>query len=239
MNFWEKLAGSALAAAVLAGCSSPAVNVALRRAHLISQHVYYVQAEQFKTADFAPPPGPDSDTQKADIAALLDWQVKRTEADCAKAGVTADLTYDAYLGEKNIFPAPLPQDVKELFGRLAADLDSATETMKERYRRPRPYNAYPGLAVPCIKKSSSYSYPSGHTIFSRVFAKVLADLLPEKKAEFLKEADAIALDRLIGGVHYPADIAAGKVFADRFHAELLKSPEYKKDLEKTRTRLLR
>ncbi|OGS15027.1 MAG: hypothetical protein A2234_11695 [Elusimicrobia bacterium RIFOXYA2_FULL_58_8] len=239
MTFRKRYLMLVLAALAVAGCSNPSVDIALRRAHLVSQRVYYVPAAQFATAEFAPPPAPDSDAQKADIAAILDWQARRTAADCAGAGRTADTTYVSYLAPKNIFPAPLPPEVKGFLGRLAADLDSATGNMKMRYRRPRPYDAYPGQAVPCIKKSSSYSYPSGHTIFSRVFALVLADVLPGRRDEFLKEADAIALDRVIGGVHYPTDIAAGKVFAGQFYAELLKSPGYREDIEKIKTFLVK
>ena len=66
---------------------------------------------------------------------------------------------------------------------------------------------------------------------------MLSDIVPERRAEFFAKADEIALDRVIGGVHFPTDIAAGKVFGDRFHAELLKSPAYLKDIETMKTRL--
>ncbi len=109
--------------------------------------------------------------------------------------------------------------------------------MKDRYRRPRPFKAYPGQAGPCISKSRGYSYPRGHSSFSRVFAEVLSDIVPERRSEFLDKADEIALDRVIGGVHFPTDIAAGKVFGDNFHAELLKSPGYLKDIERIKALL--
>lgn len=218
-------------------CSSPTAQIALKRAHLTSQKPHYVAAEQFKTAQFAPPPAPDSDAQKADLAVTLDWQQKRTEADCAKARLTADANYDSFWGEKSPFPRPLPGEVKEFFDRLTLDLDSAVTVMKDRYGRLRPFNAYPGQAMPCVKKSGGYSYPSGHATFSRVFADVLTDIVPERKAEFFAKADEIALDRVIGGVHFPTDIAAGKVFGDQFHAELLKSPGYLKDIERMKSLL--
>lgn len=220
-------------------CSSPTAQVAFKRAHLTSQRTYFVPAEQFKTAEFAPPPAPDSDAQKADLAVILDWQQKRTEADCAKAGVTAGSTYDSFWGAQSPFPQPLPAEVKDFFDHLAYDLDSAVSVMKDRYARPRPYKAYPGQAQPCIKKSWGNSYPSGHATFSRVFADVLTDIVPGRKAEFFAKADEIALDRVIGGVHFPTDIAAGKVFGDEFHARLLKSPEYLKDIEKMKALLVK
>ena len=231
---------AALAMAFGAGaCSSPTALIALKRAHLTSQKPHYVAAEQFKTVAFTPPPAPDSAAQKADVAITLDWQNKRTEADCAKARLTANADYDSFWGGKSPFPRPLPPEVKEFFGRLTLDLDSAVTVMKDRYQRPRPFNAYPGTAVPCIKKSGGYSYPSGHATFSRVFADVLTDIVPGRSAEFFAKADEIAQDRVLGGVHFASDIAAGKAFGDEFHSELLKSPEYLKDIGKMKTLLVK
>jgi acid phosphatase (class A) len=241
MKFWNKqlvLLSVALALGFSA-CSSPTAKIALKRAHLISQRTYYVPAEQFKTAPFTPPPAFESEAQKADLAITLDWQKKRTEADCAKAKVTAEATYDSFWGGKSPFPQPLPAEVKDFFDRLTLDLDSAVTEMKDRYARPRPFKAYPGVAEPCIKRSGGYSYPSGHATFSRVFADVLADIVPERQAGFFAKADEIAQDRVIGGVHFASDIAAGKAFADQYHAELLKSPAYLKDIEKMKALLVK
>lgn len=225
------------AALVFAGCSAPAVNSALKRLHLVSARTYYVPAAQFKTAEFANPPAPDSGGQKADLAAILDWQARRTKADCKKAKRTAKAGYDFFWDANSPFPGPLPPEARDFFDRLASDLEDSVTNMKERYRRPRPFRAYPGQAEPCIKKAWGYSYPSGHASFSRVFANVLSDIVPARRAEFFAKADEIALDRVIGGVHFPTDIAAGKVFGDRFHAELLRSPGYLRDIERMKALL--
>ncbi len=235
-----RLAWIFIALAVGAGaCSSPASKVILKEARPVSAQTYYVAAEQFKTAQFAPPPAPDSYEQKEDLAAVLAWQNKRTEDDCAKANATANFTYDSLWGARSPFPQPLPAGVKKFFDRLASDLESAVTAMKDRYRRPRPFKAYPEQARPCVKKSWGYSYPSGHAAFSRVFACVLTDIVPGRRDEFFAKSDEIARDRVVGGVHFPTDIAAGKIFGDQFHAALLGSPEYGKDLEKIRALLVK
>lgn len=220
-------------------CSSPGSRLALKRAHLIAAPAYYLSAEKFKTIRFDPPPAPDSDTQKADISAVLDWQKRRTGANCAKARATAQSDYYSFWGDKGPFPQPPPKEMKKFFGRISYDLDSAVTNMKKRFRRQRPYKAYPDRARPCVKESGTYAYPSGHSSFAWTFAYVLADIAPEHKAGFFAKADEIAQDRVIGGVHYPTDIAAGKVFGELYHAELLKSPEYLKDVEKMKTFLLK
>lgn len=241
MNFKKKQLLLVFLALALGGsaCSSPNAKIALKRAHLVPAKVYYVPADQFKTLQFAPPPAPDSDAQKADIAAILDWQKKRTQADCEKSYATSRATYDSFWGARSPFPEPLPGEVKEFFERIALDLDEAVTNMKERWERPRPFVAYPAQAEPCIKKAGGYSYPSGHSTFSRVFANVLTDIVPERKAEFFAKADEIALDRVIGGVHYPTDIAAGKAFGDLYHEDLLKSEAYRKDIARMKTLLVK
>ncbi len=218
-------------------CSSPAPRAILKRAHLAPQHTYYVAADQFKTLDFPPPPAPDSAAQQADLAAILDWQKRRTGADCAKAAKTAKSTYESFWNGNSPFPEPLPKEVAEFFDRLSSDLEDAVTNMKDRWRRPRPYKAYPGEAEPCIKKSWGYSYPSGHSTFSRVFADVMTDIVPERRAEFFAKADEIAQDRVIGGVHFPTDIAAGKTFGDLYHEDLLKSGAYRRDVERMKALL--
>ena len=224
------------AALALAACGgNKAVHGPEHKSQALAK-IYYVNPEPFRSLRFAPPPAPGSLEQQADLSGVLAWQNKRTEGDCAKAKRTADEDYDAFWGGKSPFPEPPPTELKEFFVRLAGDLEASLEKMKKRYQRPRPFMAY-AEAQPCIKKPKSFSYPSGHTLFARVYAAVLADLVPERKAEFSAKADEISLDRVIGGVHYPADVAAGKAFGDIYFAELQKSEAYRKDIEKLRALL--
>jgi acid phosphatase (class A) len=235
MNFWKKQLFFVIAALALGACAHKQPGAA---GQTPVQQAYYVNAEPFKSVQFNPPPMAGSMQQEADIAAVLSWQNKRTEADCAKSQRTSEETYDSFWSGKSPFPEPLPAEVKNFFERLASDLGKADKNMKKRYRRPRPFMAYPE-ARPCIKKPGSFSYPSGHALYSRLFASVLADIVPDRASEFFAKADEIARDRVIGGVHYPADITAGKAFADMYHDELLKSEAYRRDIEKMKALLVK
>ncbi|MBI4802706.1 MAG: phosphatase PAP2 family protein [Elusimicrobia bacterium] len=221
----------------IGGCASPAAKVDLKKEQSAAAQAYYVPADEFKTMRFDPPPVPGSDAQKADLAVVMDWQKKRTGADCAGAEHVSFVSYDlfwgdkVFWGDKEPFRASGADEVKEFFKRLDADAGEAVEVMKDRFRRPRPFAAYTEVR-PCVKKSRSHSYPSGHAAYAWLFAAVLGDMIPERRDEFMKKAGDVALDRVIGGVHYPADIEAGKVFADEFHARLLKNPAYLRDIEK-------
>ena len=194
----------------------------------------YLDAAQFETLPFAPPPAPDSDDQKADIAAMVYWKEKRTDADCARAEKTFYVKFDFLWGEKSPFPQPLPVEVRDFFSRLDSEIGTVARIMKNRFQRSRPDVAPPCPESSSTQRSGGYSYPSTHAAISRAFADVLADLVPERKAEFIARADAIAQDRLIIGVHYPTDIAAGKELGDLFHAKLLQSEAYRDDLVRMR-----
>ncbi len=223
----------------LGSCDGRRVSLVERAAHHVAGSPFYVNAEVYKTSAFQPPPAPGSEAQKADLAAVLDWQQKRTQQDCARSQATADADYDFFWGDKPLFPSPLPPEVKKFFKHLDFDAGEAIHNMKNRYARLRPFKGYPAEVLPCIKKSKSYSYPSGHASYSRIFAGVLGDIAPARREEFIKRADEMAADRVVGGVHYPTDIAAAKVFGDEFHSQLLKSPAYLKDVERMKELLLK
>lgn len=99
----------------LGACGSRLVSPAERVAHHVLGAPSYVNAEVFKTFAFQPPPVPDSGAQKADLATVLDWQQKRTAADCARSQATADADYDFFWGDKPLFLSPLPAEVKDFF----------------------------------------------------------------------------------------------------------------------------
>ncbi len=221
-----------IAALLLGACGNGRlVSPADRVVHHVISGPAYVAPDLFRTAQFAPPPAFGTEAQKADLAAVLDWQSRRTAADCSRSQTTADANYDYFWGDKPPFPSPLPAEVKAFFTRLDYDTGEALNVMKKRFARLRPFKQY-GEVMPCIRKSSGYSYPSGHSSYSRVFAEVLGDIVPARRGEFLKRADEVASDRVVGGVHYPTDIAAGKEFGEQFHAELLKSRTYREDVER-------
>jgi len=222
----------------LGACGGRLISPIERAAHHVAGSPFYVNAEVYKTSAFQPPPALDSQAQKADLAAVLDWQQKRTPQDCARSQATADADYDFFWGDKPLFPSPLPPEVKKFFKHLDYDAGEAINNMKNRYARLRPFKGYAEVQS-CIYKSKGYSYPSGHASYSRIFVDVLGDIAPERREEFLKRADEMAADRVVGGVHYPTDIAAGKVFGDDFHARLLKSQDYLKDVERMQKLLLK
>ena len=118
---------------------------------------------------------------------------------------------------------------------MRGDTFRAVGVWKEKVRRPRPFVRH-GALRPCITapKGDSQSYPSGHAALARVIGLILAEMVPERGPEFLARADEAGLDRVIGGVHHPTDVAAGKALADEVYAVLLQSPTFVAERESVR-----
>ena len=88
--------------------------------------------------------------------------------------------------------------------------------LKERFDRPRPYDLGPllGKRVEMILPDPrTPSYPSGHAFEACLCAFAMADEHPEFTTEFLLLAERVGESRVVGGVHYPSDIVAGRIAA--------------------------
>lgn len=197
---------------------------------------YYLRQAQMDSLQLPPPPAPGSEIDMADMGAVHQWQTRRTTAECARALSEADATYEQFYGAISPFPKPPQQQVSDFLNRLETDASVATTRFKEFYKRQRPFMRDKTVHT-CVKVVPSWSYPSGHTVIARLTALALSDLVPARRAEFMARADEAALDRVIAGVHHPADLAAGKQLADEIYPLLLKNPAFAADMEQARLSL--
>jgi undecaprenyl-diphosphatase len=82
--------------------------------------------------------------------------------------------------------------------------------IKNRAVRERPYITH--SAIECASAPlDRYSFPSGHTLHAVCFALLLASYFPEWTGALVTLASLIALSRVVLGLHYPTDVAAGAV----------------------------
>ena len=225
MNLRKHLA-LALAALLLSGCGYAQFYLY----KLFGPDHHYVAAASVLGAVPAPP-APGSPEDKKDLEALFDWQARRTEADCAGARAQAKAEYGAFFGDVSPFPDPLPPDASKILFQVYFDGGMAVGAAKERFARQRPFRRNKALK-PCLGKVPGLSYPSGHAAVSRLFALLLADVAPERRASFLARSDRAALNRVIGGAHHPSDIEAGKLLGDAVYAGMLKEASFRADLDK-------
>lgn len=80
--------------------------------------------------------------------------------------------------------------------------------LKNTFRRDRPCHR-PGGCAAAIEPSDKFSFPSGHAAAAFVFAALISHYYPALMAVSYSLATLIGLSRVMLGVHYPCDIAAG------------------------------
>ena len=123
-----------------------------------------------------------------------------------------------------------------LLGRIMSDARPFIDPAKDHYARPRPYLRMAGNI--CVPKTDSLaksgSYPSGHSTASWAWGLIFADVAPDRATQVLSRARAYSESRVVCGVHYPSDIAAGRLNGSALFAALETSPEFRADMEKAK-----
>jgi len=181
-----------------------------------------------------PPPAPDSIAARADLETVLQVQASRTpdQAAWAKFIEADDLFENARVLGDWFSMANLPLTA-EFFRQATSDSSMASNAIKALYSRPRP-PAVDGRVLPCVNIPKTGSYPSGHAMRAALRAALLSEIFPERRAALDDFARKTAWGRIIGGVHFPTDIMAGKLLGDALAAELLKNPAVRAAIEQCR-----
>lgn len=153
--------------------------------------------------------------EKHDLDQLLYYQKNRTTEQCAEAQSEANnASIETFFGGKhNLLSSNEIAAVSKKLRWLTAKTGMKIFYYKTKFSRNRPYEIYPQVK-PCIELENSKSYPSGHTTLARVYARILSVIFPERSALFMKRADEVGLNRILGGVHHPSDVEAGKKLGD-------------------------
>lgn len=80
--------------------------------------------------------------------------------------------------------------------------------LKSRLVRERPYISLSGIVAgtPALDR---YSFPSGHTLHAVSFSTLITASFPELGWLCIPFAALVAMSRVVLGLHYPSDVAAG------------------------------
>lgn len=162
----------------------------------------------------APFPAKGSEAEAVDFQTLYKYQETRTQEECAQAASTENASLENMFANPG---GPLSKSEARVLSftlaKVFAEVGLNINTAKKTFKRLRPYKTDAGI-VPCIDLEGSYAYPSGHTTLSRVLARILSQMYPNRAEALMKRADEIAHHRILGGVHHPSDIEAGQKFGD-------------------------
>jgi len=167
-------------------------------------------------------PAADSLATLADVETVYQVQQRRTPEQIALANYFAEdsvFQYDAVIGVW--FTAENLPHTAKIFEQVDADRFAISSAGKAVWNRPRPPLLDPRIHA-CAPLPKSGSYPSGHATQAFLWAGLLAEIFPEKRAALRERAELVAWSRVVAGVHYPTDIAAGRLLGDRLVGEFLK-----------------
>jgi acid phosphatase (class A) len=80
----------------------------------------------------------------------------------------------------------------------------------------------------------SSAYPSGHAVAGWLWARVLADLAPDRAEALLAQGRRIGDSRAVCGLHHPSDVEAGRRLGEALYAQLSADSAFQADLETAR-----
>ncbi len=103
---------------------------------------------------------------------------------------------------------------KSVMESIIHDVAVVVTKLKWNYNRPRPYQVAESLGLEFhqldSKTANTPAYPSGHAIQSYIISHYLSGMYPQHERAFKKLADKISWSRVLGGYHWPSDIAFGR-----------------------------
>jgi acid phosphatase (class A) len=218
------VAGLAAAASVALAASEPKLSG-------------YLSPDQVPKSVLGPPPAEGSPQDVSDrqtflaTRSLLEtgrWALAQEDADVDPRG--ASRLFDCALGAR--LEQKQPSAMTRLMTRMLLDVVAAANAEKAAFHRARPLvgNDQPICVARDKELLGSSSYPSAHAALGQAWSLALAQAEPDRADQILARGQAIGDSRVVCGVHYPSDVAAGRLVGAAVFAAQRQSPEFLADL---------
>ncbi len=184
------------------------------------------------------PPCEACEETKAEMAELLDLERSRTAQQAAHAGADIKRSVAQFLEGGGIAfdPAKLAS-CEAFFLKRRKEEKAIVDAAKSTFCRLRPFRIPGNVLHPVdqAKPDDSYSYPSGHATYGATVGFLLAEMLPEKRAEIYARVADYAHSRMVAGVHFRSDVEAGKLFGAAIGVSILAKPELRGEFDEATT----
>jgi len=193
------------------------------------------------------PPAADSATADAERANFLATRAlegsprwKQAIADAELFGDKAHASFACAAGAA-ITVEDTPT-LSRMMDRLVMDAGRSVSAAKDHFMRDRPLIGHDDAPI-CVAREdwmkTNSSYPSGHAAIGWAWALALAEIAPAKASSIIARGKAFGESRVICGVHFPSDVAAGQTMGAATIARLHADPAFLKDLETAKAELAR
>jgi acid phosphatase (class A) len=214
---------------------------------------YLLPEDEARLSGFIKFPANSSDQTRAELDYLLQLQGKRTAKEIQRAEYIAnigswpsiinplDSSYIENRAQLFYIPAAIIGDwfnyrnfpaITDLLLNCIQDTRVTEFRLKRHFKRPRPYHLEPALKP--LTRINSPSFPSGHSLWAFTQAFIFSEIMPEKRADFLKMAEEVRWSRELMGIHYPSDNEASRTISWYLLKYWYNNPQFVSDLEKAK-----
>ncbi|MCC7248662.1 MAG: phosphatase PAP2 family protein [Lysobacter sp.] len=162
------------------------------------------------------------------------WRVATRDVEMEPAAMMENFSCAA---GRHLAPETAPQ-LDRIMRRVLVDALTTNETAKRHFRRLRPFQIDRGpICQPEAQLTTSFDYPSGHTVWGWTWALVLAELVPDRATPILARGRAYGESRLVCGAHNGSAVEAGARVAAGAIAAVHGSAEFRADMDLARAEL--
>jgi acid phosphatase (class A) len=179
------------------------------------------------------PAAVDTEEMKAELQTVLRVQEARTTKDIERARADEKIRTESFRSALGpwLTADNLPR-LQGLFERMEKEAKYYSGMAKNHFKRSRPLVVDP--AVKPLFEETDPGYPSGHSLRGQMFGLILAELAPDKADAILARGREIGWSRVIGGVHFPSDVTAGRALGQALAIEILANPAFRDELVEIR-----
>lgn len=200
------------------------------------EHRGYLGPRTAQLAARVPPPSNEPAVLDADRRAFVATRALQGSWRWEQAARDADQSADALLDTFScaagveLTPDRAPH-LAALLADAGADSAHVASRAKNVFLRPRPYTLYAGpTCVSPDNLGANHDYPSGHAARAWTWGFILAELLPERRAQLLSRAQAYGESRVVCGFHSPTGVSAGRGVAVITVRSLMADARFQADL---------
>ena len=170
------------------------------------------------------PPAPHSAEANEELRLLHEYQNKRTSIECQIADAERGMKLETLFGEHTgvLNKLEMSKVHSQIHGLIFYTI-RITAKFKSHYARLRPY-VEDSEIHPCVPKpfhGAKRSYPSSYSSVAAALGDLIVKIYPEKKGLVEAQIHQISLNRVLGGVHHPSDVAAGESLGHQIATDYL------------------